>query len=108
MLDPVEARHQTLQQQQHTKTRAGWVLDPAYKYDMLYRVLFANVNAVSKFLEMDLCGDKTTWGHQGYGEAGSGLMGRIVGKPGITKGGQIVMVSDVHWIRPRAYVQTQR
>jgi hypothetical protein len=42
-----------------------------------------------------LCGDETTWGHGCFGEAGSGLVGRIMGKPGILKGGQIVMISDI-------------
>ena len=82
--------------------------DPAYKYDMLWYVLFANVNAISKHAELDLCGDETTWGHGGFGEAGSGLVGRIMGKPGISKGGQIVMISDVNRIRPRAYVHRHK
>jgi hypothetical protein len=36
--------------------------NPAYKYDMLWYVLFSNVNATSKHAEFDLCGDETTWG----------------------------------------------
>jgi hypothetical protein len=75
---------------------------------MLWYVLFANVNAISKHAELDLCGDKTTWGHGGFGEAGSGLVGRIMGKPGISKGGQIVMISNVNWIWPRAYVHRHK
>jgi hypothetical protein len=82
--------------------------DPAYKYDMLWDVIFANVNAITKHAELDLCGDETTWGHGGFGEAGSGLVGRIMGKPGISKGGQIVMISDVNRIRPRAYVHRHK
>jgi hypothetical protein len=82
--------------------------DPAYKYDMLWEALFANVNAITKHAELDLCGDETTWGHGGFGEAGSGLVGRIMGKPGISKGGQIVMISDVNRIRPRAYVHRHK
>ena len=70
--------------------------DPAYKYDFIYKVLFHNVNALTKYAELDLTGDETTWGHGGYGEAGSGLTGRIRDKPGKTKGGQIVIASDVH------------
>ena len=82
--------------------------DPAYKYDMLYRALFANVNALTKKAGLDLCGDESTWGHEGFGEAGSGLTGRIVGKPGVTKGGQIVMLSDVDRIRPRVYLHRHK
>jgi hypothetical protein len=82
--------------------------DPAYKYDMLWNILFANINSITKHAELDLCGDETTWGHGGFGEAGSGLVGRIMGKPGISKGGQIVMISDVNRIRPRAYVHRHK
>lgn len=78
--------------------------NPAYKFDMLYNVIISNTNALSKYAELDQTGDETTWGHGGFGESGSGLVGRIVGKPGVTKGGQIVLVSDVHRIRPRAYI----
>ncbi|KAG7341224.1 hypothetical protein IV203_023175 [Nitzschia inconspicua] len=30
-----------------------------------------NVRAISERASLDLCGDETTWGHQGYGEKGS-------------------------------------
>jgi hypothetical protein len=82
--------------------------DPAFKFDMLYDVLISNLNAVTKYAESDQCGDETTWGHGGYGEAGSGLAGRIMGKPGITRGGQIVIISDVSRCRPRAYVHRHK
>ena len=45
-----------------------------------------------------MCIDETTWGHQGFGEAGSGVLDQILGKPGISKGGQTVIVSDVDCI----------
>jgi hypothetical protein len=51
--------------------------NPAYKYDMIYNVLFNNVNALTKFAELDQTGDETTWGHAGFGEAGSGIIGRV-------------------------------
>jgi hypothetical protein len=82
--------------------------DPAYKYDMLYNVLIENLNAITEEAELDLSGDETTWGHGGFGEAGSGIIGRILNKPGVTKGGQIVMISDVHRIRPRAYMHRHK
>jgi hypothetical protein len=78
--------------------------NPAYKYDMLYNVLIENLNAITEEAELDLCGDETLWGHGGFGEAGSGFIGQIINKPGVTKGGQIVMISDVHCIRPCAYM----
>jgi hypothetical protein len=82
--------------------------NPAYKYDMLYDTLIHNINQMTEFAESDQCGDETTWPHGGYGEAGSGLLGRIMGKPGVTKGGQIVVISDVHRMRPRAYIHRHK
>lgn len=82
--------------------------NPAFKFDLIYDVLISNLNAVTKYAEADQCGDETTWGHGGYGEAGSGLAGRIMGKPGITRGGQIVVISDVSRCRPRAFVHRHK
>ena len=59
-------------------------------------------------MDSDQCGDETTWGHGGYGEAGRGLLGRITGKPEVSKGGQIVMISDVNRMRPRAYMHRHK
>jgi hypothetical protein len=83
----------------------GYYNHQAFKFDILYDVLISNLNAITKYAKADQCGDETPWGYGGYGEAGSGLAGRIMGKPGITRGGQIVVISeDVSRCRPRAYV----
>ena len=63
-----------------------------------------NANAITKWAELEKSCDETTWVHGGFGEKGSGLTGRITGKPGISKGGQIVITSDVSRIRPLVYV----
>ena len=70
--------------------------DPAYNFDLLYKTLVHDVNCVSKVTETDQCGDKTTYLHGGHGEKGSGLVGRVFRKPGVSKGGQIVMISETH------------
>ena len=82
--------------------------DPAYKFDFIWKVLVHNVNAITKEAELDLCGDETTYATSAFGEKGAGIVGRIQNKPGITKGGQIVLVSDVHRIRPRAYLHRHK
>jgi hypothetical protein len=83
--------------------------NPAFKFDLIYAdVMISNLNAVTKHADLDQCSDETTWGHGGYGEAGSGLAGRIMGKPGITRGGQIVVISDVSRCRPRAFVHRHK
>ena len=66
--------------------------NPAYKYDMIYRTIVDNVIALTGHAEMDLTGDETSWAHQGYGESGSNLVKRIQNKPGVSKGGQTVLV----------------
>ena len=82
--------------------------DPAYKYDMIYDVLVHNTNAITKYAGLDLCGDETSWAHQGFAEGGTGIVGPVVGKPGVCKGGQTVLVSDTDHIRPRAYVHRHK
>jgi hypothetical protein len=51
---------------------------------MLYDVLIRNMNAITKYTEDHQCGDKTNWGYGGYAEADSKLVGRMMGKLGIT------------------------
>ena len=82
--------------------------DPAYKYDYIFRTIVDNLNALTLRAELDLCGDETTYGHMGFGEPGSGLVARIMGKPGISKGGQIVLVSDASRNRPRMYTHRHK
>ena len=82
--------------------------DPAYKFDYIYKCIVHNVNALTKQAGLDLCGDETTWATASPGEAGSGITGRVVGKPGVNKGGQTVIVSDVDRFRPRAYMHRHK
>jgi len=82
--------------------------NPAYKYDLIYDVLVTNVNAITGKAALDLAGDETTYAHEGYGEPLTSLVSRIMGKPGVTRGGQIVLVSDIDWIRPRAYLHRHK
>ena len=82
--------------------------DPAYKYDYLFKTIIYNLNAVTKSADLDLCGDETTFAHNGYGEPNSGILSRIIGKPGVTRGGQIVLLADVSRNRPRAYTHRHK
>ena len=67
--------------------RVEAVYNSEYKFDMIYNPIIKNTNAIMKAADLDQCGDKTTWGHGGYVEAGTGLVGRIMEKPVISKGG---------------------
>jgi hypothetical protein len=80
--------------------------DPAYKYDMIYKTPIHNINWVTKKAGLDQCGDETTLGFGGYDKPGSGLVSRILGKPGITKG--TVIISEVDCLRPRAYIHCHK
>eukprot|EP00957_Ditylum_brightwellii_P076689 5829329-Ditylum_brightwellii.AAC.1 len=60
------------------------------------------------YADLDLCRDKTTFGHNGYGEQGSGFFGRVSDKPGVSKGRQIILLSDVSRVRPRAYLHCHK
>eukprot|EP00957_Ditylum_brightwellii_P015729 1186195-Ditylum_brightwellii.AAC.1 len=47
--------------------------DPAHKLDLIWDVLTHNTNAITKHACLDVVGDETIWGHQGFGEPASGL-----------------------------------
>ena len=77
--------------------------DPAYKYDLVYKAMVHNTNAITKYASENQTIDETTWGHGGYGEANSGLVARLRNKKK-NKGGQTVIISDSReFFRPRAY-----
>ena len=80
--------------------------NPAHKYDLVYKCVVNNTNALTKYAELDQCGDEMTWKFMGYGE--SGVVYRIVGKPGVTKGGQVAISVDASRCRPRAYVHRHK
>ena len=86
--------------------KAGY--DPCYKYDYIYNTLVNNVIALTLRAEMDLSGDETSWAHGGFGESGAGVIGRIMNKPGVSKGGQTCIVSATHRIRPYWYQHRHR
>jgi hypothetical protein len=78
--------------------------NPAYKYDTIYKTPIFNINWVTRKAGLDQCSNETTWGFGGYSKPGSGLVSHILDKPGITKGGQMVIISDVAHLHPRAYI----
>ena len=75
---------------------------------MIYNTIISNTNAIMEAADLDQCGDNTTWSHGGYGEAGTGLVGRITGKPGISKGRHIVITSDINRNRVKAYTHQHK
>jgi hypothetical protein len=70
--------------------------NPGYKFDYIFKCIIINMNELSHSSDLDLCGDETTWAHNGFGKAGTGLLVQVMGKPGVTKGGQIVLLSDAY------------
>ncbi|KAL3936788.1 MAG: hypothetical protein SGARI_002405 [Bacillariaceae sp.] len=82
--------------------------NPAYKYDFIYDVICHNVNALTLIAGLDLCGDETTFAFNGWGETGTGLFVLVTGKPGVTRGGQMVIIIDVDRIRPRVYMHRHK
>lgn len=85
------------------KKRGEEGYNPSSKYDLIYDVITSNVRSLTKKAEDDLTGDETTWGFQGYAEKGAKIVYRVMGKPGVTKGGQTVIVSASNRIRPYWY-----
>lgn len=77
--------------------------DPAYKFDLIWRVMTFNCNAITARAEENQTIDETTWGHAGFGEAGSGITSHLRNKK-VNKGGQTTLISDSRRFRPRAYM----
>ncbi len=77
--------------------------DPCAKYRLVWDVMVNNVNAFVKEASLDQTIDETTWSNMSFG----GLaLTRIRGKPGVTKGGQNVVLLDskrryIHAWHPR-------
>ena len=82
--------------------------DPAYKYDYIFDTITHNTNALTLNASLDLAADETSFAHQGFGEAGTGIVAMVRGKPQVSKGMQTVVVSDVDYCRPRAYVHRHK
>lgn len=82
--------------------------DPAHKFSFICDAFSASVSAITKTASLDQCGDETSWPHSGHGEAKSGLTGPTNGKPGVSRGGQVVMVSDREHFRPRAFLHRHK
>ncbi|KAG7373374.1 hypothetical protein IV203_034098 [Nitzschia inconspicua] len=82
--------------------------EPAYKYDFIFDVVCHNVRAITETASLDLCGDESSWAHQGWGEPGAGIIARIMNKPGITKGGQTVLLVDAYRCRPYSYLHRHK
>jgi len=77
--------------------------DPTYKYNYIFKTIVHNVNYLTKCAELDATIDETSFATASPGEAGSGVTFRVMGKPGVSKGGQTVLMCDAHRIRPRAF-----
>ena len=75
---------------------------------MIYNTIIKNTNAITEAADLDQFGDETTWGHGGYGESGTGLVGRIMGKPGISKVRHILITSDVNRNLVREYTHRNK
>ena len=82
--------------------------DPCQKYDYTYKCICYNTNAITKHASLDLCGDETTWMNASFAEPGSGVISRGLEKPGGSRGGQTVIISDVERVRVRAYVHRHK
>ena len=57
---------------------------------------------------IDLCDDETIYSIAFYGKAGTGVIGRVKNKPGVTKGGQTVLLSDVNSTTPCEYMHRHK
>ena len=64
--------------------------DPASKYDLIYKTIVDNTNAITESACLDLAGDEQTWGFQGYGGE---TVKRLRNKK-VSKGAQVSILVD--------------
>ena len=74
----------------------------------MFDTIVKNINYLTHKADSDQCVDETTFAFNGWGEQGAGLLNLIMGKPGVTRGAQLVLSLDVGWLRPRAYVHRHK
>ena len=67
--------------------------DPSYKYDYIYKIIVHNINMLSQRVELDITRDETNWVTVFLGESEAGITFRVHNKPGISQGGQTVIIS---------------
>jgi hypothetical protein len=77
--------------------------DPACKVSLLPETIVSSTNRIS-VPSKDQTVDETTWGTQAMGPKSSNMCKRIRNKPGVTKGGQHVVMMGCDKKRPRAVV----
>jgi hypothetical protein len=85
-----------IQGQQAAPKKGDEGYNPGYRFDYIFKRIINNINELSHSSALNLCGDETTWAHNGFGETGTGLLARVMGKSGVTKGGKIVLHSDAY------------
>ena len=66
------------------------------------------MNFLTKESYIYLCGENTIWDTASYGEAGSGVTGRLKNNPGVTKGGQTVLLVNLNNISLCAYIRRHK
>lgn len=81
--------------------------NPGYKYDLIYKAIVHNTNAITLKADETQVIDETTWGHSGYGESKTGITGRLRNKK-VSKGGQTVLIMDRGRKRIRAYLHRSK
>ena len=69
--------------------------NPACNCDHICSVIINNFNNLTLLAGSCLCLDETTFAFNGWGEADNGLLAIVVGKPGVTRRGHIVIIIDV-------------
>ena len=67
---------------------------PAYKFDLPHKDLAENINTIPEKYDENQVIDESSWPHCGYGEAGSGIFGRLYQNKKFTKGGKTLLCMD--------------
>ncbi len=70
------------------------------KYDYIFKTVCHNVSVISEKANDDQCLNKTLLAFSGYAEE---VGWRVIGKPTVMRGGQMVMLYNVNHQYPHTY-----
>ena len=86
------------------ESRDQEVYNPAYKFDLPYKVLFANTNAISEKTDDNQVINESSWPHSGYVETGSVICRILSQNKNFSKGGFTVLCIDYGILRIFVYM----
>ena len=93
-----------LKNNQNTSKKVESGYNIALNHDLVFDFIVYHCIQLNKFADIDIIGGETPYDHVGYGKAGTKLVSRIMGNPGVIRGLQVIVGFNTTQSRPRVYM----